>query len=87
MTEPQVEVDEFAIPAGYKGPIKTLPALDPSVIGNPGDVTPSRDGLDYILKVVDSLRSNGIPSCLVQNAALIYYGVLRIRYVHREGLS
>ena len=61
--------------------VQTLPFLDESVAGYVDDVTPEKGGREYVLDIVRDLQSKGIPSCLVQNAALIYYGALRYRWV------
>lgn len=77
----QAITSEIQSPVDDEGFIQTLPALDESVAGYVDDVTPEKEGQKYILEVVKGLKSGGIPSCLVQNAALIYYGALRHRWV------
>ena len=77
----QAVTSELQSPVDDEGPTQTLPFLDESVAGYVDDVTPEKGGRKYILEVVKGLQPGGIPSCLVQNAALIYYGALRNRWV------
>lgn len=77
----QAVTSELQSPVDDEGPTQTLPFLDESVAGYVDDVTPEKGGRKYVLEVVKGLQSGGIPSCLVQNAALIYYGALRNRWV------
>jgi hypothetical protein len=65
---------EFALPEDYDGPVEQLPLLDESVMGYPDDTHPYRGGQQEILDVVECLKKHDIPSFLVDNAALIYFG-------------
>jgi hypothetical protein len=56
---------------------------DSSVIGYPADANASCDGLGTmeILRVISTLEAASIPACVVDIAALCYYGALRVMSV------
>ncbi|KAI2029168.1 hypothetical protein LOZ16_006843 [Ophidiomyces ophidiicola] len=56
------------------------PLCDDSVQGYPTDKCPKGNGVAEIKEVVDILHAEKIPSCLVAESALIYYGAGRIMH-------
>jgi hypothetical protein len=57
------------------------PLSNESVQGYPSDRYPHLDGVEEMVGVVKMLEAAGVPCCLVAEAALIYYGTGRMKFV------
>lgn len=74
-------------PKDPNAPFFVSPAFDESVIGYPEDHYAERGGVNEILEVVAALKKKNIPSCLVAEAALQYFGAGRIKHVSEQIFS
>lgn len=72
--------------SSYIEPTKPVRAVSSyvSVIGHPGDRQAVNSGVPNMLEVVELLRAESIPCCMMDVPPLQYYGAARSRSVGAE---